>query len=432
MTRIKPSGAQAFEPATAGNHRWVVFGVICLIYFFVYFHRVSPSVIASDLLTDFEATAASLGFMSSLYFYLYAAMQPIVGYLADRWGARRVIAYFTLLASAGSFLFGLAPSLAWASAARALIGIGVAGVYVPAVKALSLWFSRQEFGLLIGLLMAVGNIGAVVATTPLAWAAAQWGWRSTFILIGIVSMGLAVLNHQATRDPENAGLRQNASSAADDIDEEKTLWAEVFGVIRSIHFWVFGGIFFGIYGTLVTLQGLWATPFLMAAFGIERILASQLNMLIPLGVIIGSPLLGWLAGRWRYGKHRTLIAIVVVYALTWGGLVFFFAPLGIVGVGVLLALMGLVAGGFISIFWAIIRDATPPATLGLVSGLLNPSPFLGVAAFQVLTGAILDGAVKAGDSYLLDGFESAFGLCLAVNLVCLLLTAVIPRKTLPA
>ena len=109
-------------------HRWMVFSVICLVYFLVYFHRVSTSVIVPDLLEAFHTNATALGFMSSMYFYLYAFEQPIVGYLSDRIGPRRVIGYWSIAAAAGCFLFGMAPSIGWASVGRALIGLGVGGV----------------------------------------------------------------------------------------------------------------------------------------------------------------------------------------------------------------------------------------------------------------------------------------------------------------
>ena len=108
-------------------------------------------------------------------------------------------------------------------------------------------------------------------------------------------------------------------------------------------------IFFGIYGTLVTLQGLWATPFLMAALDIERVLASELNMLIPIGVIIGSPLFGWLPDRYSLDKRKTLTIILGVYNLTWIGVVFFSNYLGISGLSLVLLMMGIVTGGFINI-----------------------------------------------------------------------------------
>jgi sugar phosphate permease len=402
-------------------HRWMVFSVICLVYFFVYFHRVSTSVIVSDLLKAFHTNATALGFMSSMYFYLYAFEQPLVGYLSDRLGPRRVIGYWSMAAAAGCFLFGMAPNIGWASVGRALIGLGVGGVYVPAVKAISLWFRKKEFGTMIGLLMSMGNFGAVIATTPLAWTAATWGWRKTFFLIGGITLGLALVTLFLTRDYAHPSepVQVNPASASGTNPGSRAKAAQV---LASGRFWIIAMIFFGIYGTLITLQGLWATPFLMTALGIEHILASKLNMLIPVGVIIGAPLFGWLPDRFSYHKGNTLIAILTVYTLTWVGIIFFFRALEIVGLSMMLLVMGIVAGGFISVLWGIVRETTPVETMGLTSGMLNPAPFFGVAVLQVLTGAILDWAARIGDLYTLSGFKNAFMACLLVIVICLLLS----------
>ena len=402
-------------------HRWMVFSVICLVYFFVYFHRVSTSVIVSDLLEAFHTNATALGFMSSMYFYLYAFEQPLVGYLSDRIGPRRVIGYWSIAASAGCFLFGMAPNIGWASVGRGLIGLGVGGVYVPAVKAISLWFRKKEFATMIGLLMAMGNLGAVIATTPLAWTADFWGWRPTFFLIGGITLGLAFVTLLLTRDYPGPSEPVQVNPAT--VPGNKPdLRAKAVQVLASWQFWIISTVFFGIYGTLVTFQGLWATPFLMTVLGIERIFASKLNMLIPVGVIIGAPFFGWLTDWFSLNKKNTLISIITVYLMTWVGIIFFFSPLGTVGLSLALLVMGIVTGGFISVLWGIIRETTPPETLGLTSGMLNPAPFLGVATFQVLTGAILDQAGRIGDLYPLSGFKNAFLICLFGIVICLALS----------
>jgi sugar phosphate permease len=403
------------------SHRWIVFSVICLVYFFVYFHRVSTSVIASDLLKAFDTNATTLGFMSSMYFYLYAFEQPLVGYLSDRLGPRRVIGYWSMVAAAGCFIFGMAPNIGWASAGRALIGLGVGGVYVPAVKAFSLWFSKKEFATMIGLLMSMGNIGAVIATTPLAWAAASWGWRPTFFLIGGITLGLAFVTLLLTRDyarpSETVQVNDAIASGGNPGSRVK-----VVKVLASGQFWIIATIFFGIYGTLITLQGLWATPFLMAVLGIEHIFASKLNMLIPVGVIIGAPLFGWMPDRFSLDKGNTLIAILTVYALTWVGIIFVSNQLDTIGLSLVLLLMGIAAGGFISTLWGIVQEATPSDILGLTSGMLNPAPFLGVAAFQVITGAILDRGDRVGGLYQISGFKNAFLACLFCIIICVALS----------
>ena len=411
-------------------HRWMVFSVICLVYFFVYFHRVSTSVIVSDLLEAFHTNATALGFMSSLYFYLYAFEQPLVGYLSDRLGPRRVIGYWSLAAAAGCFLFGMAPNIGWASVGRALIGLGVGGVYVPAVKAFSLWFRKNEFATMIGLLMSMGNLGAVIATTPLAWATDSWGWRPTFFIIGGITLGLAFVTLLLTRDYVRPSEPVQVNPAATSGDNPSSR-ARAVQVLASGQFWIIAMIFFGIYGTLVTLQGLWATPFLMTVLGIERIFASKLNMLIPVGVIIGAPFFGWLTDRFSFNKRNTLIAILTVYTLTWVGIIFFFSQLGTAGLSLVLLVMGIATGGFISTLWGIVQEVTPLEILGLKSGMLNPAPFFGVAAFQVLTGAILDRAGRVGGLYPLSGFRNAFLVCLFGIVICLVLSFCLRRSKVP-
>jgi len=408
----------------------MVFSVICLVYFFVYFHRVSTSVIVSDLLESFHTNATALGFMSSMYFYLYAFEQPLVGYLSDRIGPRRVIGYWTMAAAAGCFLFGMAPNIGWASVGRALIGLGVGGVYVPAVKAISLWFRKKEFATMIGLLMSMGNFGAVIATTPLAWTASTWGWRKTFFLIGGITLGLAFVTLLLTRDYAHPlePVQVNPASSSGNNPGSR---AKVMQVLASGQFWIIAMIFFGIYGTLVTLQGLWATPFLMTVLGIERIFASKLNMLIPVGVIIGAPFFGWVTDRFSLNKGNTLIVILAVYTLTWVGIIFFFNQLGTAGLSMVLLVMGIATGGFISTLWGIVQEITPSEILGLISGILNPAPFLGVAAFQVLTGAILGRTSRVGDLYPLSGFRNAFLICLLGIVICFVLSFYLPRHKEP-
>jgi predicted MFS family arabinose efflux permease len=328
-----------------------------------------------------------------------------------------VIGYWCIAATAGCIIFGLAPGIGWASVGRTLIGLGVGGVYVPAIKAFSQWFSKKEFAFMIGLLMSVGNFGAVIATTPLAWAADLWGWRPTFFIIGAITLLIACFTLLMTHDYITA-------SKADPMDADKNTTKppdEKYGalsILASKQFWLVAFIFFGIYGTLVTFQGLWATPFLMTAFGIDRIFASKLNMLIPIGVIVGSPVIGWLSARFSWDKAKILIMILLIYTLTWIGIIFYYSQLKTAGVSLVLLAMGAATGGFISMLWAYVQERTSTKILGRISGLLNPAPFFGIAVFQVITGAILDRADRIGDLYPIAGYKNAFMVCLAGIVIC--------------
>ena len=85
-------------------------------------------------------------------------------------------------------------------------------------------------------------------------------------------------------------------------------------------------------------------------------------------------------------------------------------------------------GGFISTIWGIIRETTSLGRLGLTAGIINPAPFLGVAAFQVITGSLIDRAGRVGDLYPLAGFKAAFSVCLVSALACLVLSLLVKAK----
>ncbi|HIJ40974.1 MAG TPA: MFS transporter [Deltaproteobacteria bacterium] len=409
--------------------RWAVFGAISAVYFFAYFHRVSTSVIAPDLLAAFDVNATALGFMSSMYFYLYAFEQPVVGYLADRWGPRWVVAGWTLVAALGCFLFGMAPSIEWASVGRALIGFGVGGVFVPGMKAFSQWFRVEEFATLTGTLLALGNLGAIVATTPLAWAAQMWGWRGSFMVIGAITLGLALGAFLLIGNPEpkaDTSLEKGPSSEGSKADGALKSILQIFS---SLRFWILGIIFFGAFGTYLTFQGLWATTFLMALLGLDLFHASMFNMLVPIGLIVGAPFTGWISNRFHLNKGWILIGLLVLETGLWACMVFGGKSLGHSGILFVLFILGGASGGLGAMLWGLVRETTPTPILGLTTGLLNPFPFVGVAIYQVWTGAILDRSGRVDGIYPVGAYQDSFLLCLLTVAICLGL-ALFFQKTL--
>jgi len=404
---------------TLDPHRWVVFGVICAVYILVYFHRVSTSVIATDLLASFRTNAAALGFMSSMYFYLYAVEQPLVGYLSDRLGPRRVVVCWSLIAALGSVVFGLAPSIGWASVGRALIGFGVGGVYVPAIKAISQWFSRKDLGTMTGMLIAFGNLGAIVATTPLAWMASAWGWRLAFFAISALTVGLALIGFFMVKDHVDRDPPPSKVASA-----EKPLKTSALHILTSSWFWVVAALFFGVFGGAVSLQGLWATPFLMSLFNLDREYASMMNVALPIGWMFGAPFFGRLGDRVFGDRVHLLTFLLALLTCTWFALTFLPRFLGLGGVAALYAVVGGLAGGIGTTLWATSQAKTPPAIMGLMSGLMNPFPLLGMAIMQGVTGAIVNRAGKVGDVYAPEGYRNAFFVLLLIAAICFLLCVV--------
>ncbi len=404
--------------------RWLILIILNAVYFFVYFHRTSTAVLAPYLMEEFSASAASLGGMSAAYFYPYALIQPLVGYLTDRWGPRRVVTFSTAIGFLGALLFGLAPTLFLAALGRGLIGLGAAGVFVPALKALLPWFGPQAFAQMNGILLVTGNFAAIFAATPFAWVIQQTGWRASFFFIAGIAIVLTFLSWVCIRDfppghaPETAGELEERSGG-------KTF----LRVLKNPFFWTLVALFFTYSGAFQTFQGLWGYSFLIDVFRYNKLEASNLLMLIAVGVIIGGPMLSYLADRTFAQRKGSLLSVCIgVQVFIWGGIVFGGKSLGPVSLGALLFAMGASLAGTLSILWAIIREVSAPERLGTVMGLVNPAPFLGVAIFQPATGYLMDRVGKTGGAFPIEAYQNAFGLCLASLSIAFIISLFLDRR----
>jgi sugar phosphate permease len=192
---------------SAFRFRWMIFLILAMAYLFVYFHRLSLSVVADDLVRDFKTSASVKGLLGSIYFYCYAAMQLPAGLLSDSPGPGKTVTFFLLIASAGSIVFGLSQNIQVAFSGRIMVGFGVSMVFIPTMKILSQWFRKNEFAFMAGILNAVGGAGVLAATWLLALMTVAFGWRFSFQVIGGCTFILVILVWVVVRDrPQDKGM----------------------------------------------------------------------------------------------------------------------------------------------------------------------------------------------------------------------------------
>ena len=258
------------------SFRWAIFAVLGLAYLFVYFHRLSLSVVANDLARDFKTSASVLGLLGSVYFYCYAAMQFPAGLLSDSVGPRKTVTFSLGLAAAGSLLFGLAPGLTTAFIARIMVGLGVSLVFIPTMKILSQWFRAHEFAVMAGLLNAAGGMGVLAGTWLLGLLATHLGWRLSFELTAGCTVVILVLVWLIVRDrPADKGWpsiveMDCSASEARPAPTKIGLWAGARKVVSERHFWPIAIWFFFDCGIFFGFGGLWGGPYLMHVYGMSR------------------------------------------------------------------------------------------------------------------------------------------------------------------
>jgi sugar phosphate permease len=351
---------------------------------------MAPAVISADLMKAFSTSGAELGSLAAMYFYIYTVMQMPAGVLADTLGARITVATGSLVAGAGSIMFGLAATFMGVSVGRALVGLGVSVVFVGLFKSNSVWFRERNYGVISGLTMLLGNIGAIASAGPLAGLLKSYSWRSVFIVLGGVTIGLALLTVLFVRNrPEDLGfpsLREMEGKTSHPVSQQHW-WNSLKGVVRTGATWPVLWVDLGMIGSMLGFIGLWAIPFLRDVHGLGRSDAAVYTTTALAGFAVGSMLFGWISDR--IGRRKPVIVAGTLLYLA-ACLMLAFAPWipGLLGLA-LFALIGFGCGGFIVTF-ANAKEVVAPALSGMAVGLVNTGLFFGAAVMQPLFGWAMD------------------------------------------
>ena len=354
-------------------------------YLLSYFHRVAPGAIAGDLTAAFNINAASLGVLAATYFYVYTIMQVPTGILADTLGPRTILTLGGLVAGVGSLLFGMAPGIEMALVGRTLVGFGVSVVFIAMLKLIAVWYEESRFATLTGAAMFLGNTGSVLAGAPLAWVAQAAGWRSVFIVAGVLSFATGILSWFLVKDRPSGADMAHASSASD--TPRHSAWSGLLVVLRNRATWPGFFFNFGLAGSFFAFAGLWAVPYLMQVQGLTRATASAHVSLYFIGFAVGSILIGRASDRMRKRKPL-LLAGGCAYTAIW--LLWIFG--GTLSTSVtypMFTLMGLVTSCF-TLSWSCAKEVNPPALAGTATSIVNAGMFLSAAILQPLVGWTMD------------------------------------------
>jgi sugar phosphate permease len=398
-----------------------------LCYVLVFFHRLCPAVIALDIQASFGLSGTLLGVLGSAYFYAYAIMQLPTGLMADSWGPRKTMSAFFILAGIGSVMMGVAPNLPAAVMGRILIGIGVSTVFVCNFKLLSEWFTVRQFVIMGSAFMAMGGLGALSSSAPLAWISTAVGWRMALIAVGIITLLMAGLVYAFVRNrPSDIGL---PSIRPDGNETQKKI-----GVLSGMKMVVFSGRFwpiavwaFCVIGISFAVGGLWAGPYLMQVYGLSKSAAGGVLSTFALAMIFGSPLLGWLSNR--FGRKPVLIGCSVILIGVTGTMSWFVDTLSLSALYLLFFCFFLTGGAVGPIVAAVSKELFPISISGTAVGVVNLFPFAGAAFFQILIGAVLTAHTPVQDNYAAIGYQTMFLICLA-GAVLSLAAALLMQETM--
>jgi predicted MFS family arabinose efflux permease len=378
------SGHQSPTPnsqlPTAFPRRWVIFALFVSAHFLSYFLRSANAVISTDLTRDLSLTAEQLGLMTSLFYASFALVQLPLGSGLDRFGPRWVTPGLMLLSVVGCVVFASARSFELLALGRALIGVGMAGVLMGAIKVYGQWFAANRVATIAGFMVGISSMGSLFAATPLAWLNQSFGWRAIFLWCApVVALSAGAIMLWVRNTPPGGVWHVAPATGAG--------FRQIFADMR---FWRIALVQFFLLGTVQAVQGLWAGPYLFDVLGLPKLTAGNLLLCMGVGVVAGYFASGWLVDR--FGAQRVIASAVLVFALSQLVFVLPVHPPLIV-LGVVFAVFGF-TGAFNVALLAQARALFPPHMSGRAITAANMFGFGGTALIQWWMGLIIGAFVR--------------------------------------
>lgn len=376
--------------------RWIVFASVMFTYLLMASQRTAPGLITEQVMKDFNVTATTIGFLTSIQFFVYTGLQIPMGILADRYGPNFFLVIGAILTGIGTIMYSLGTDEIVLFLARILTGTGDATIWVNMVLILGQWFKVKEFVRLIGLAGMTGSLGFLFATVPFSILINLLGWRGAFFSAGLLLCLCGILLYFVLiKKPNQIFLTKSAAVKEEEIPREKT-----FALLRRIfsnrQAWALFFCHFGVVGAYVGFIGSWAVPYGMDVYGMTRSDASQLIMIGLIGALIGAPLTSWISSRLDTIK-RPYVIVHTMILLSWS---FFLLFKGNPPFSMLVLLFFIIGFGYgaSALTFAVVRQSFPMIESGIVSGFANTGGFLSAVLLPSIFGYILDHFLTASGS----------------------------------
>jgi len=362
-------------------------------YFLSALLRAVTATLAPVFSSELGLQPADLGLLAGIYFLGFAAMQLPLGRALDRFGPRRVQLVLLSVAVVGCAAFSQARGLASLSAARLLIGMGVAACLMAPLTCYRHVFDASTQLRLNSWMLMTGSLGMLASTLPVQMALPYWGWRGLFMALAAMLL-LAMLLIARFAPKANPGAAGSGGGRYRDIMRHP-----MFVALAPLGFFSYGG--------LIAIQSLWAGPWLTQVTGRSAAQAAQGLFAINLSMLVAFMVWGVVMPRLaRAGLHAR-------HLITWG------LPASMLVLAMIVGL-GPAAGTWHWALWCVlstcvslsqpaVAQAFPPAWAGRALSAFNLVIFGGVFCLQWGIGLVIDALGALGWTRVAS-FQGAIGL----------------------
>ncbi len=355
---------------TGGRAMLIVLG---LIYLFSNYHRFAFAVLSEPMSRELHLSGTQLGWIGSVFFYAYACMQLPCGYLADRFGVKRVIMVSLAITGIASILSSIGGGFLDSAFYRLLLGIGVSCLYIPILSSLREWYPPESLGYFTGIIFSLGTIGTLLSSKPLSVLLDHISWRSSFLIGGAAVFVLFLVCIPVLRD---TGRRETGTGKVQfqGIDVSGLICLSIWHFLTS--------------GIKLSFQGLWAVEYLKRFQGFDLSTIATLLLLIGIGGILGGPLAGYLSDR--RGVLNTMVHLSTLHCVCWAVLALLGGNTPVYLFYIYIPVLGAVSQGAIVVSYSLAGSLGSESNRGMTIGVVNSASFFGIAVFTQYFGSVIE------------------------------------------
>ncbi|MEM2110625.1 MAG: MFS transporter [Candidatus Bathyarchaeia archaeon] len=329
------------------------------------------STVLSMIKSELSLSYALSGFLMTSYFVGYALGQIPWGFMTDRFGIKKTMTLSLAGTAMSTVFFGFAANIWQIIVSRFLAGLLGAGLFVPAVKLISVWFSSNKRGTALGVLNIGGSLGLVAISWFSPILSFSFGWRGSLILIGLSGFLSSCLAWQLLRD-QTISLSEN---------EHRLNLKETFG---NKGFWALAFMQFVRLGSYYTFIA-WLPIFFQEEYGLSLLAAGTAFSLFNLAGTVSNPLGGVFSDR--VGEKLTIFLSFIFLALT----IMIFFEINMLQIPYISAF---ILGWFINFvrspIFTIIPKIWGASMAGKISGIHNTFASIGALVLPFFLGYIKD------------------------------------------
>ena len=378
----------------APSHRWVILALLFFATTINYIDRQILALLKPMLDAELGWTNEQYGYVNSAFQAAYAFGLVGFGWFIDRFGVKVGYAVSIFAWSAAAAAHALVGSISGFRWARIALGVGEGGNFPAAIKTVAQWFPRSERAFANALFNSGTNIGALIAPAVIPLMALNYGWRSTFVVAGL--LGIVWIFFWIP-------LFKEAPKLADEeiTSNRKVPWLSLLGKRQAWAYMVAKFLTDPVWWFYL----IWLPDYFKREQHLD-LKSSALPLVVLYGIVtVLSIFAGWLVKRLAESGHdivKVRKVSMLIFALC-SLPIFFVRGLGMWEAVLLIAFAASAHQAWSASLYATISDTFPKEAVASVSGLGGFVGSIGGMIFPVVAGRILDSNA--------NGYAVLFGFC---------------------